>query len=46
MGHSLSGFATGQALRALAGQSLPTIPSRDLLEEAFRIAVTFDRSFL
>jgi predicted nucleic acid-binding protein len=36
--------AASQALAALAGQNLPTTPSRDLLEEAFRIAITFDRT--
>ena len=36
--------AAEEAILALAGQSLPTTSSLDLLEEAFAIAATFDRT--
>jgi predicted nucleic acid-binding protein len=36
--------AAEEAILALRGRSLPTTSSLDLLEEAFSIAATFDRS--
>ncbi|MGA3326246.1 MAG: type II toxin-antitoxin system VapC family toxin [Terriglobia bacterium] len=36
--------AAEEAIMALQGRSLPTTSSRDLLEEAFSIAATFDRT--
>jgi len=36
--------AAEEAMLALKGRSLPTTSSLDLLEEAFSIAVTFDRT--
>jgi predicted nucleic acid-binding protein len=36
--------ATEEAILGLQGRSLPTTSSLDLLEEAFSIAATFDRT--